>query len=75
MKYKLSRTRYLALVEEIPKSREFAEGTVFTKEGEINGSVFLKIGRILVCVEKKTLRNDFEAQWGKTSLFGEGQWS
>jgi len=70
MNYKLKRKRYLALVGEIPVSREFLEGTVFEKQGIDNGIVFLIHDGVLVCVNEKAFRGDFEMIWNNTRLFG-----
>ena len=69
MKYKLLYKRRLALVGDIPISREFPSGAVFVKEGTDGGIVFLSHKGLLICVSKETLRADFESEWGNTILF------
>lgn len=69
MKYKLLYKRRLALVGDIPISREFPSDAVFVREGTDGGMVFLSHGNVLVCVARETLRADFEPFWENTSLF------
>lgn len=75
MRYKLTRTRYLAVVGEMPTSKEFAVGTHFIKQGEDGGMVFMDAIDpipVMVCVPKDAFRDDFETDWGDTRLFGGG---
>jgi len=73
MNYNLTRTRYLAVVGDMPTTRQFQKDTRFRKQAASGEMVFLEVigeDGCIICINKEGLRDDFESDWGNTSLLG-----